>query len=191
MNINKKKIDLYELRDPKGDFCWADIAIDSGFSESGDRLRNWFRISISSDYGNWTYFWSHPGSNWRKFLCKVSVDYVAGKFGCDRWFNMDKTIEWKKQEIIEYRKDRCCTKEAAREAWDVVVEASDECYNDSRTLQEYLAHNSNWTDLWGGDYWDALDVCTEIDPGFRQFWDTTWQGFIGQLQLELVPAKAA
>jgi hypothetical protein len=149
MEVSKKKIDLYQLRDSKGEFCWADIAIDSGFDKSGDRERNWFRISISSDYGEWAYFWSHPGDNWREFLCKVSMDYVAGKFDCDRYFDLEATVRSLKQDVINWRKDKECGKDAAREAFDAIETAKSDRVNNEIAFQDYLSEQSGWADLWG------------------------------------------
>lgn len=191
MNITKKKIDLYHLRDPDGRKPWADIAIDSGFAKSNGHLRNWFRISISSDYGDWTYFWSHPGACWRKFLAKISMAYAAGKFGCDRWFDLEATDRWMKYDIVQRRRQGDCTKQEARDAWEALQAACDDCCDNARTYQEILANDRRWHGIWCGDWADALTVRFDTDPSFKSFWETTWQDFIGQLQAELAEPEAA
>lgn len=185
MNISKGKIDIYKLRDSKGNFPWADIAIDSGFTESSHGAQNWFRISISSDYGDWTYFWSHPGACWRRFLAKINMGYAAGKFGCDRWFDLDGTVKWMQRDIAERRKQGDCSNKAARKAWESVTSASNDCCDDSRVFQELLAHSDDWIDIWGGDWIDATSIRTDVDPCFRKFWDTTWQEFTRHILSEL------
>lgn len=188
MSITKSTATIYKVRNVD-DFGWADITIDSGFSDDGyGSERNHFRISISSDYGNWAYFWSHPGDNWRKFLCEVSIDYVAGKFGCDTWFDIDKTVEALKSRIVaDCRENRKVT-HAARDAFEAIDAAASDFYR-NRTAFEQQLIESVWVDYWRGYWYDNLSVIESISPQFKAFWQGPWQHFISELKKEIEDAK--
>ncbi len=183
MVVTKKVIDVYKVREEQGIFGWADIAIDAGWIKSGHGEQNCFRVSISSDYGNWAFFWSHPGKCWRSFLMKISIDYAASKFGANGWFDSDGTERWLKRDISEARRQGSITAEQAREAWEAIEGVIMESGDHPDLICERLI-NSDWIKAWGGDWLDRLNMNYGICPRFRAFWDGPWKEFIQVIEKE-------
>ena len=183
MSITKKSIDVYKVRSDNNQFSWADISIDQQVIEDGERARNPFRISISSDYGNWAFYWSHPGSCWRSFLLEISIDYAAGKFGASEWFDKESTKRRLQRDIAEERRNGAGNKESARVAWDAVNSVMDEC-SGQEMIFEILA-NSDWTEFWGDCWIDSLNMETGINPQFKMFWNGPFQSFLMKVKEEL------
>lgn len=168
-DIKKSRIEVYYLR-PEGHHCgWADISIDEG-DKSG-------RISISSDYGNWAYYWGACGSSFKEFLCGLDIHYAAGKFGTGNHFDAEATLRATRMDILRARHQESIESEEARELWDFVYEIED-----CRSSESFatLVYNSDLMKL----YDCGPDIVTTIDPGFKRFWDTTWQSFVHQLKKE-------
>src|SRR5665648_835244 len=92
--IEKTTVECYKIRHKSGMY-WADITIDS--------LGKQGRISISSDYGNYANFWGACGCEFKEFLTGLNLGYAAGKFGADRWFDLDATLKGYKRDLIEHR----------------------------------------------------------------------------------------
>lgn len=104
---------------------WAIIVIGSdGF------------FSAVSDYGNYAFRWSHPGTkDFRQFLLRAeqSWDYFCGKLGTQE-YNGQATCDSVKRRILAERKEGRLTKEEARKEWDLLSSnewlESDVNYND-------------------------------------------------------------
>ena len=169
-NISKSKAEIYRIRNIENSwFAWADITIDENV-ESG-------RISISSDYGNWSYYWSSCGCSFKEFLCGVSIDYVAEKFRESHWFDQEATIQHLKHIIIEQRKQDDLTEEEARSYYNLIE--TDLEHIQDQTVFEIALHQSELSQI---DEW--FEVSTNISPSFNQFWENPWQAFISQLKAE-------
>lgn len=78
-------------------------------------------FSCVSDYGDYAFFWTHAGMEFRRFLVRTNADYVAGKLahGLTVW-SADKTVENIKDLIVQHRRGGDWTKEQAREEWDLL-----------------------------------------------------------------------
>lgn len=83
-------------------------------------------LSIFSDWGNYGYWWTHPGCEIREFLCGIDECYLLGKLcsgqrdviddvGCERDI---------KTHILEYRRNGTYDRDFARREWDLVCESS-------------------------------------------------------------------
>lgn len=183
MKITKSKIDVYKIRQPDG-FGWADIAIDAGWLESSRDKQNCFRISISSDYGNWAFFWSHPGKCWRKFLISIDMHYAANKFDASKWFDIEATARHLKAAIARKERARGEVTKAAREAFSEIELAEEEYHNSKDLFFRHLAE-SEWQEYWG-EYWlDQLEMITSVDPRFNTFWREIWPAFTDELKSEI------
>lgn len=168
--IKKSSIEVYYIR-PKGNSCgWADISIDEG-EKSG-------RLSISSDYGNWAYYWGACGSSFKEFLISLDISYVSGKFGTGNYFDFEETIRTIKKDIIDSRKNGYSDKEEARELW-----------NSMSDLQNYTHKEGFIAACWNSPIMELYDtgptIETQYEPGFKRFWETTWQSFISELKMEI------
>jgi len=185
MNVTKSTIEVYKIRDEQDIIGWADISIDAGWLESGHGKQNCFRVSISSDYGNWAFFWSHPGDCWRAFASKIDIHYAAGKFGCSDWFDVDKTEKDLKYAIVQQRKEGGSTKVEARSAWIAIDDAVGE-YGRSKDLICNSLIQSDWAEFWGDGWYDMLNMSATIEPGFKAFWDGPWQAFLEEIKTEII-----
>ena len=61
-----KRYDIKNDRDGEG---WGIIVIDTSIG---------FFATVS-DWGNYSFLWTHPGCEFRKFLCDLEVDYLRSK----------------------------------------------------------------------------------------------------------------
>lgn len=71
MPVTKTKIDSYKLNLPSGYRC--QILIEEG-DESG-------RITIVSEWGNWSMYWGSCGEPFLDFLQGLDIEYFAVKVG--------------------------------------------------------------------------------------------------------------
>lgn len=177
VKVTKQQVTKYSIpasEDHKS--SWASIIIDDRFVEGYGGLRNPFTIYIHSDYGNWTFRWSHPGDDWRKFLMGISMDYAATKFCTNGYFDEEQTERWLKHDIVEWRRSGG-DKELAREAWEIIEGAVSDYSHSRDAFIERLA-SSRWADVWEGDFYDHLSIAYGVEPWFEQFWNGPWQSFI-------------
>jgi hypothetical protein len=170
-SIKKSSIEVYYIR-PKGHHCgWADISIDEG-EKSG-------RVSISSDYGNWAYYWGACGSGFKQFLIALDIHYAAGKFGSGSYFDHEATMKKIRTDILNARREDFLTKDKAREMWDSLTDLED-C--NSKETFVTLCWYSPIMEL----YDTGPNIISTIEPGFRRFWETTWKSFISELKNEIL-----
>ena len=105
-NIERQEIIVYKLRNKDTSIGWADISLDG----NGSRCR----VSVASDYGNWSYYWGACGTDYKKFLISLGMDYVASKTGNSQFFDLESTINLNKREIIDARKNRNITAKVSK-----------------------------------------------------------------------------
>jgi hypothetical protein len=166
--ITKTTVECYKVRHPTGMY-WADITIDSG-ERSG-------RIQIASDYGSFQHYWGACGESFKKFLLSIDKYYAAGKFGQDRWFDVDKTISSMRTHIEE-----CCTD----------MDENEVLYSELKKLEEQQWDNENdfLNDFFSkkhlSSFYDGLpDTVRDLTPQFEKFWNSCWQVFLNQIRYEL------
>lgn len=167
--ITKTQVECYKIRNASGIY-WADIVLDSGDDKG--------RISISSDFGTWSYFWGACG-NFKKFLIKINKEYLADKFNEDRHFDLIGTIKEYKNQIIDYRRNEGLDGETARKMWDEL-----DLMHGMGSKHEFIDgmyQSENLCKLFdtGPDYIEC------ISPRFQKFWDQIWPCFINELNKEL------
>jgi hypothetical protein len=111
--VEKKTVVQYHIR-PSDGFGWGIFMID--FDN--------YLVSANTDFGNYSYQWSSPGSSFKKFLVRIFTkdhNYVMGKFGSNEYiFDYKKTMQSFKKMILERRRNHDCTREEAREAYDLI-----------------------------------------------------------------------
>ena len=172
--ITKTAIQSYKIRGAKHG-AWADITVDEGV-KSG-------RLSISSDYGDWQYYWGACGCSFKEFLTGVGKCYVAGKFRADNHLDMKSTAKRWREQILEYRYDESLNRQEARELWQQVKRMEDECGRMDDLLE---AFHENQELLKFLDYDPSPN--TTYDPSFDQFWEVLWTVFVDEIQKELATA---
>lgn len=172
--IEKSTVECYKIRHESGMY-WADITVDS--------MGNKGRISISSDFGNYANFWGACGHSFKEFLTELNLYYAADKFGADKWFDLDKTINGYKQRVLEQRRNDEINEVFAREIWDEIKELDQ---SSSKGEFEGMIWNSP-------KILSFFDHCPEmnygITPQFKRLWSTVWQIFIETIKLEISQSK--
>lgn len=173
--IKKSKVECYKVRHETGMF-WADITVDVTSEKSG-------RIMIASDFGSWDYYWGDTGPTFKEFLTRVDRYYVSNKFGANRWFDLDSTLEGYKKRVLECRKDENISADEAREI-----------YNEIKELEGCSGENEFVSMMWTlpklMSFYDGTpDMVRTITPGFREFWESVWPVFVERLKEEIEEEK--
>lgn len=110
-------------------------------NKQGPFGEEWARIWITddgcfttiSDYGNWGYWWSCPGCEFRKFLCRCDEGYLSSKLSQgEHEFDGEATVEAIRRRIVELRRERQLTREQAHEEWERVHPKPSRGYIDPR-----------------------------------------------------------
>jgi hypothetical protein len=149
---------------------WADISIDDYIVRG--------TIYIHSDYGDWNYYWGNPGINFKKFITTLNINYIATKFNEDKQFDIDKTFEILKKEIIDFFPGESLSyrKQLLQAIKDLMEETSNE--------QEYI-YNFNTNRILSELPIDYPPICYKISTLFETFWKDCWSVFIQELKKEL------
>lgn len=124
-------------------------------NDPNDRHQGWAIIVIGSDgyfsavsdYGNYAFWWSHPGTkDFRQFLLRSqeSWDYFCGKLGTQE-YDGKTTCESVKRRIIDARKDGFFTKEEARKEWDLL--SSNEWLESEMNYNDWM-RETELSDAW-------------------------------------------
>ncbi len=131
-------------------------------------------VTIRSTFGNFGYFWSHCGENWKTFLKKVDMDYAMNKLSDSSIyaFDIEESVKFVKNDIIELRKTGSLTKEQAREYTD---ELNSLCDNDERLFMEALSEMKCYNDC----YYEMS--VKPIKRSIVNFWETLWIPFVESL----------
>ena len=152
--VTKQAAELYKLRHPTG-LYWADITIDGGYNHG--------RISIVSDFGNYSYYWAACGEDFKSFLSGRHIDYIAGKFGADRWFDAQATLA-AFSDRIQGTADPG-TKNALLAEIDNLQRHSQKA-----GFVAELQHCPTLIHL----FEQCIDLIHGIDPGFQRLWREIW-----------------
>lgn len=165
----KSTIESYKLRHPDG-IGWADISIDAN-GKSG-------RIQIASDYGDWQYYWGSCRSEFKDFLAKLDMGYVAGKFGADKFFDVDQTIDTYLETISQQKK-----------TGDITTGEEKQLYDECKDLRNYTHKDEFFIELMDSPalmkfFCHAPELCYKITPGFKMFWEKVWPALLEQLAME-------
>jgi len=142
-------------------------------------------VMISSDYGNFSYFWGSTGKNPKKFLTKISKDYTMKKFLGENMYEIDleacrKSI---KEIIIEERKMLNISKDEAFEAW---IELDNIMNNYSMNENQYFTEITR-TDIFDKIFydWEAIPTHRKNKSIVDLFWNDLWIPFTEELKKEL------
>lgn len=177
MNVSKRLIEQYVLRGDRGAADYADISI-------GPSAEGWYRLSISSDYGNWGNSWPiRELEDFKKFIVDLDLQYFAGKVGAEDHFDLEGTISELEAMVQHFRTEWSENEEGVD--WDII----------NKELHDVkMAANR-------ADYESVVQyICIElkkiiplecfpfretINPGLRAFWEKIWPHFVSELKQEL------
>jgi hypothetical protein len=167
MSDNQAKVWRYVLHNVGALRCgWAIILLD----DTGT-------FTAVSDYGNYAFRWTSFGPNFRQFLSQINDGYLMSKitFGWEHKIDLAATSRGIKDYILEQRRSRDLSKEAARDEWDLVelnLEDDNQC-----GFQDWCAS----TEI--GDSWEfAVDA---VDRDAEAFVEHVWPRFVELLEADL------
>lgn len=169
--FTKSKIEKYDIRWSHGE--WAMFSIDE---KTG-------MMQCLSSFGNWSYAWpNHGRKTFKHFLLEMERDweYLLRKTS-NKVFDFDKSIAYWKNHIFDLRRDGDCTKEQAREAFDVIdsLETDDAGYcaavlNESQAISEV-----------DPDFWELLGGIKCYSSKDIMFAKTIWPMFCEIIRSEI------
>lgn len=158
--LTKSSVEIYRFR-AQGAPYWADVTIDSTpGSKAG-------RISITSDFGNWTSYWGACGETFKTFLARLDKNYLARNFGADRFFDAAETIRYYK----EVAKD---VYDSRSEKYKKVMDQIAILEGSAERREEFIIILQRDCPLIFEMYDGGPDLHTSLDPGFVNFWAHIW-----------------
>ena len=182
-SCKKSSSERYDIRIP-GKSDWAIVTI----SEAGGIL------SITSDYGDYSYNWPHRGGQpFKEFLLDIDTDYLLNKISSRSFLLVKETKEAWLKEIIqarkedgisEYRYDNLDRRRRTKKLRDLAREA----YNDIKgwhgtRMDEAIQflHSSQAV----AKIIEFPDFQTDWDPQARMFVERLWGLFIDVIRKEV------
>lgn len=136
---------------------WAEILIDSNGM-----------FAAVSDYGEFIYRWGYFNGDFRYQILRFSDDYFLGKTrGNKQEVKVEKTVEYIKKHIIEYRRTEYSrwSKNRARREWELIKDCETE-----EDIDNWL-NATEIQDAWEMVHYDydemAYRFCREILPRLR------------------------
>jgi hypothetical protein len=166
--FTKKTVECYQFRNLKEG--WADITIDA-HEKSG-------RISIASDFGDYQYYWGACGTSFKELLASLDIHYAAGKFGADKFFDLESTVNsFREQAAQSFRKDDPEKEKVLHE-----ILFLQQCSGNEREfVNQLISDCPNTMDMFGG----SPQIDRTINPHFKRFWQEIWPLLLGEFKNEL------
>ncbi|MGL5681686.1 MAG: hypothetical protein ACRDDZ_01360 [Marinifilaceae bacterium] len=163
---------IYKIRPTDNHGGWADISLD----DQGDGRG---RLTISSDYGSWAYYWGSMGGGFKKFLITCDECYLFRCLSNKYIFDEHATKKALYQDIKEARKNRDITADEAKEICDDLSRAYIANYrasaDDILSCTEKIYYNDP----------TCIPYQHISDPAFDAFFDGPWKAFIEIIKSEI------
>lgn len=176
MKITKSKTETYTLIGSHG--LWAKINLDCGEQS--------VNVMISSDYGEYSYFWGSTGYTPKKFLCTIEMDYCMKKLmgGTGNMYDPDFKERQKSVNklIIEERLVCNISKETAREAWDKAKSIFEYCGNSDDLYFSEFMDAEEFEDIFFDH--ESIPQDKKLKPQVEMFWNNIWLPFTKELKKE-------
>lgn len=132
-------------------------------------------LTIMSDWGSYSYWWSPEKSDFRRFLCGRDDDYLMNKFAGGRSeIDSDATERWVKERICSQRRSAHLSRDEARREWDLVDGVN---FDDEGERQHW--YNETRLD----DAWDSLIYRHPMRV--QQFMKRCWPLLVVEMQRDI------
>ena len=173
----KSTVEKYDIRWNRGE--WAIFTIDNSCGG----------MTCHSSYGDWNYSWPRHGrESFKHFILELEKDwqYLLRKVA-KPVFDFDESVKRWKRNFLEMRRDGSCTKEEARNAYDVVksLEIEDAGYCAAILNESYAIHEAD------PDFWELLDGVKVFSNSDIAFAKEIWPMLCKVLREELKEAPEA
>jgi hypothetical protein len=172
--FEKSTCEKYTIR--WGSCGWAVITID----ENG-------LFNCQSDYGDYQYMWPHHGrKSFKYFILELARDthYLLKKVSNKNRFNYEKSLKSWEKAIVEFRKERGCTKQQARDAWDF-LHSLDDYSNNATIIQKEIYESDAIAAICPDEPWYMFDTIMEYPPGAICFANEVMPMFAAIIKQEL------
>lgn len=156
---NKSTCEKYTIR--WNNYEWAIFTID----ENG-------LFNCQSSYGNYQYRWpNHGRKSFKHFILDLAKDplYLLNKVSKKTRCCYEESLKLWKQEIIQMRRDKDCTKKQARMAWNFFL-GLDEYSNSEILIQKEIFDSPEINDIYPNDSLGALETFEAIMDYPRDAW---------------------
>ena len=140
------------------------------------------RVIIISDFGHWSYWWGHRGSDSvAKFLAGLDSFYMGNKMLGTHFRNHSdqETVKAIRKFICDERRNGDMEKHKAREEWAIA-----ECYEDGDYDYRGWIENTSICEPWDLGR-------TECSIDWTSFWDRLWVPLIKPQLTELVASATS
>ena len=186
MEITKKNLQVYRLRNFKDSTIWADIYID----ENGDRTGG--ALTIRSDYGSWDYYWGSCGKTLKEFICGIGIDYLMNKLSSRNEFDYDR---WKNEAISQIKyalQEKDIDGDKCDELMQELENLGREGFRSEDALYVYLRESSSSSSKLFSFFGDSESFPSGKDypTGLKLFVENIWKPFIVELKKELQSTSA-
>lgn len=151
--FKKSTCERYDLR--WGQYGWAIFTIDEKLG----------LFNCQSDHGDYSYMWpNHGRKSFKHFILELAKDthYLLKKVSKPDTFDFQKALVRWKREIIRVRRDRECTKEQARDAWEAIDSLED--YSGSPDVLLYQICDSRAINEIWDEPWYVFEIDREYSP---------------------------
>lgn len=167
----KSTVELYKIRHVNGCY-WADITIDANGREG--------RISIASDWGNWSNYWGACGEGFKSFLASINMEYAANKFGVEQWIDVKKSLDSFNELVGECERYGTVSK---AEAIGIRAEIKELRGESAACITEAVTRSrSLYSFLYG--HGDGADFIYKANPHFAAFWAQAWPVLLAEFASE-------
>jgi len=171
LKIEERRPITYRIECPYGNLVRITIEPDPNNDTGGN-------LTIAGDYGDYSNYWGAMGTGGViPFLKSLNMDYMAGKLGVEKKFDLEATCLGIKNLIIEQRRTNYVTGEQARSAFDEIesIESERMDSKDAFCYMFWSAHSAF------EPFMDSPDLVEDIHPRFKTFFSQVWQPFINDL----------
>jgi len=170
IKVTKSICEKYDIRLVNSS-SWAKITLSE---EDGS-------VGIISDYGNWSYLWSHHGcASLKHFLIEIDSWYAWNKLSGKTEFNHDDTVDNLKSILCERVAEGSMEVSKMTELSNE-LDALDYCYSGDHFCQSVFDSSSVVDHV--SDIWDYIRE--DHDQQFMMFFDRLWKPFMEQLREEI------
>jgi len=205
MSVTKHtNVDVYSVRN-RGEWAtivvreWSDQREDGSEQHRGE-------ILINSTFGSWAHYWGAPGTRFRRFLLGLDFGYAFGKFMglALEQYDGDASMAGLQRKVIESRRRRHISREAARFVWDQIDDHSSELRESQESFITACGHIGRECDApWARRAISTMELDdigeifaepwylteTRDHPQAVGFWRDIWPEFCAALRAELEAEK--
>lgn len=169
VTYTKRTVESYHIVPDQADqwrCCWAIVNVDSATGT----------LTANTDCGDYSYRWGYnEHEDFKHLLMRIDDSYLLNKISDRSEFDAKETIKKIKKTILQWRHCGDLEKDDAREMWDKICEADDECYQGNE-FEGFVYREM------GEDYYDLIEK--DYPTGAKTFVEVVFKCLKGILRQE-------